>query len=247
MYTRTLGRTGTWVHVSAHVYCVVPVPVIGRCVERGGEWTHVAPQTPTRYVVSSGTWRRAAPVTPRELRMSPYGCATNPRKGHEQRRRPSAVPTLIQVCESAPLPPTVASPHNCGHAFQSATPQHPVHIGSDLQGPGGCATKAFRTLADERASGLSSFLSRAQQLECKLFRQRTAALARDISRVLDDYECLDSICKDANRQVVRSRRECDHAPNVNASDACCVGANRIHRSFWSKGCTVVQLVQETRQ
>jgi hypothetical protein len=217
----------------------------------GGERTrHVAQETHVR----SATWRRAAPATPKEQPMPLYGCATNPRKGHEQRRRPSAVPTRIQVspgaCGSAPLPATLstlASPHNCGHTLQSAPPQHPVHISSDLQVPGGCASKAFHTLADERASGLSSFLSRAQQLESKLFRQRTTALARDISRVLDDYECLDSICKDANRQLVRSRRDCDRAPNLKASDACCVGANSIHRSFWSKGCTVVQLVQETRQ
>lgn len=179
------------------------------------------------------------------------GCAASPRKGQQQqRRRTCAVPTRIQVSPgrfSASVPTATArsaSPHNSDNTNQSATRQQSLHTGSIAQMPDGCTSNALRVLADERASGLSSFISRAQQLESKLLRQRTSVLARDISRALDDYECLDSMCKDASLQLACSGRDCDHAPK--SSDTCCVANSAVHRSLWSKGgCTVVQLVQET--
>ena len=178
-----------------------------------------------------------------------HSCVTSPHNGQQQRRRTSAVPTRIHVapgCFSSSLSATLsgsAPPHS--HNAPSSIAQHNLATVSNLQVSGGGAGTAMRSLADDRASGLSSFLSRAQQLESKLLRQRTSALARDISKVLDEYECLDSVCKDASKHPVCSMRDCDCAPKT---DSCCVGANNSIRStFWSTGCSVVQLVEEARQ
>lgn len=182
--------------------------------------------------------------------MPIHSCVAKPRKG-QQRRRPSTVPTLIHVspgCFSADLlatPTCAASPHNSGHATSSAL-RSPVSMGSGMMPPVGSAGKASCAVADNGANALSSFLSRAQQLESKLLQQRTAALARNISKVLDEFEHLGSTCKDASCELTCQKHDCDRAPI--SSDACYVmPKGRNHVGFWCKGCTVVQLVHNTGQ
>lgn len=202
-------------------------------------------------VVRSATWKQTEGYTGGA--MSLYGCAASPRKGHhKQRRRTGAVPTRIQVSPGrfsssmAAAQASSALPRDSDHAVQAAAHQQSLRTCSNAPVPDDCTGNAVRALADvQRESGLSSFISRAQQLESKLLRQRTSALARDISRALDDCKYLDSMRKDSSLQQVCAKRDCDRAPT--SSDMCCVVNSSVHNSsFWSKGgCTVVQLVQET--
>ena len=176
------------------------------------------------------------------MAMSFYGCAAGPRKDQRRRRRTSIVPTRIQVapsCFSASHPATQgrsSSPPSSCITGQSSAPADSLAAVSDAPVASACA---IRTVKDERASSLSSFLSRAQQLESKLLRQQTAALARDIGNALDIH----SLQHGTRRSLPCSRHECDRAPR--AADQCYVKAiSGPHRGFWSQGCTVVQLVQK---
>lgn len=177
------------------------------------------------------------------------GCASSPERGQQQRRRPRAAPTRINVTPgsfsavSPPVTPTTSEDQrDSSYTLPPTVEQRSLAIGADCMEPEGAPVRDTPrcVFADERASDLSSFLNRAAELESQLSQKRASALARDISKTLDTWT--------TRQPCTGAEIHCDRVPS--ARDVCCASehAGSIQRgplASWSQGCRVVQLGQGT--
>ena len=182
-------------------------------------------------------------------------CASRPA---QQQRRPAATPQRIHVAagvtSSAPSPPVTPttsldtrrgfSPLAARRCLASVDTAKLDAIGLPVDMPHPPAQQ--HVFVDERAHALSSFLSRAQQLESRRSEKRASALARDITASLDEYYKSIEVAREVDRGRSIHEEIClkTGKPPIfcNAGDMHCDrGSPDDDRTSWSHGCRVLQL------
>lgn len=98
---------------------------------------------------------------------------------------------------------------------------------------------------DERAHALSSFLSRAQQLENRRSTEQESATARDITSSLDEYYKSIEVSREVDRGRAIHEEICLKSgakpPVCNQNNFVRCSSPDDERTSWSHGCRVMQL------